>query len=110
MFILYKNNKIMELKRKIIYCGKKNINLVLDYIDDDLMIYNENNGNVHVLNNTAKFIWDSIFEKTSVCEIIKKLKSTFEVDNLNELENDVQDILNNLEEQELIICYREDCI
>lgn len=100
----------MALKGNIIYCIKKDDNLVLDYIDDDLMIYDEINGNVHVLNSTAKIIWDSISDKTFVCEIIEKLKDTFDIDNPNELESDVQEILTNLEERELIICYREDCI
>lgn len=104
----------MVLKGNIIYCIKKDDNLVLDYIDDDLMIYDEINGNVHVLNSTAKIIWDSISDsisdKTSVCEIIDKLKNIFNIDNPNELESDVQEILTNLEERELIICYREEQI
>lgn len=98
----------MISKEQIIYCSKIDKDLVLDYIEEDLMIYDEINGNVHVLNNTAKIIWDFISNKTYVYKIIEELKQIFEIDDLSMLENDIQEILNDLEDRELIICYRKD--
>lgn len=93
------NNKIVRLK-----------SLQEEYIEGEMVAYDEENKRIISFNKTASFIW-SVLVRTAtiecdittreICELVTR-EFTIESVNEQELENDVDDILRQFENDELI--------
>lgn len=50
------------------------------HVGEELLVLDEENGQIHQLNRTASFIWKQCDGKTSVEEIARRMERVFHVD------------------------------
>jgi PqqD family protein of HPr-rel-A system len=62
-------------------------------LSNELLIYDTETGSVHVLNSTARVIWESCHEPKTVGELVAILRSQFQVEDPRVISSDVQSIL-----------------
>lgn len=65
-------------------------------IDDEFILYSIKNNSYYVLNETAKEIWELLYQSTNNCtfnDIINHIQSVFECDDLELVENDVSKLI-----------------
>lgn len=98
------NNKVAHLK-----------SLQEEYIEGEMVAYDEENKRIVSFNKTASFIWSVLVNVAKkehdittreICELVIH-EFVLTCTNEQELENDVNDILRQFEEQELIFCCGE---
>lgn len=64
------------------------------------MVYNQKGESIHILNETAAFIFDLCTGDHTLKDIAGELRSSFEVS--GDIENDVKETIENLKSLELI--------
>jgi hypothetical protein len=71
-------------------------------LENDLMLYNAENDNVHVLNPTARLIYELFKKGKDVHEIEKEIRITFNVDETQDLHDDILKYLDEMRKKGLI--------
>ena len=71
-------------------------------LEKDLMLYDTENDDVHVLNPTAKLIFNLLTAGKDIDEIEKELRANFNVDETLNLRDDVRYYLDKMHEMGLI--------
>jgi len=71
-------------------------------LEKDLMLYDTENDDVHVLNPTAKLIFNPFTAGKDIDEIEKELRANFNVDETLNLRDDVRYYLDKMHEMGLI--------
>jgi len=64
---------------KIVYCSKTDDGMLIDAVEDNILIYDEIGGKVHVLNSTSKLIWDNIYENTKVEDLENLIFDSYDI-------------------------------
>lgn len=65
-------------------------------IDDDFVMYSISDNTYYVLNETAKEIWEYIYNSSDGCEkkdIIEYLLDIYDCDNIDKLKIDINDLI-----------------
>ena len=75
---------------------KKNKYIIFrNIIDNKIILYNEQNGNLYCFNETGKLIWNMIDGKKNVKEIIKLIKNKYDFSS-KKIENGIMYFMNTL--------------
>jgi len=80
---------------------KKNADLVEQVVDGELVILDQNNGQIHQFNATASEIWTCLDGKTSTDDVVKYIAEHYKLD-LDTARKDVESTLQQLNAQNLI--------
>jgi len=75
----------------------------LHLMGKDCILHDTRNGRVHVLNPTAKFVWDRCDGSTMVVEILDDLRNAFGNMEGNDLLDDVHQCLHQFRAEGLIV-------
>jgi len=76
--------------------------VMLTDADEESILYDPNQGNVHILNETGASIWNLCDGKRTIEEIAKIIEEEFEAEDESVLE-DVREFVDELEKQGLIV-------
>lgn len=89
---------------KIVYCSKTDDGMLIDAVEDNILIYDEIGGKVHVLNSTSKLIWDNIYENTKVEDLENLIFDSYDIkdEEKESVRQDIQEILNSFVQNNLI--------
>ena len=71
-------------------------------VGDDVALYVEERRSIHVLNTTARFIWQSLEEPLTFDELLFMLAETFQVER-DVLRKDLRDTLDRFEALSLVL-------
>ena len=75
---------------------RNDINIIEKIMDDEVVLYNKTNHNIHNLNRTAAILWNLCDGEMTIEEMIKYLH-----DNFNGSKKTIEDdVMKNLEEME----------
>ncbi len=80
---------------------KKSADLVEQVVDGELVVLDQDSGQIHQFNATASEIWMCIDGKTATDEIISRIAEHFSIE-LEVAKKDVESTLQQLHEQNLI--------
>jgi len=72
-------------------------------LGDDLMIYDSRTGNVHILNKTARFIWECIKSGACVSTIVAQVEAEYDSGASENVLTDVSKIVDALCRTGLIV-------
>ena len=81
---------------------KSNSKLINKEIDSDMLIYNPDIDEVHVLNDTAKAIYKLVCEGKTSAAIEEELRSQFIFDEGHDLRTDIEGCIDSLKAKGLI--------
>jgi PqqD family protein of HPr-rel-A system len=65
-------------------------------LGNELLIYNSANSSVHILNRTAKVIWDVLPQAVDLIEIESAVRSSFQIGHDTDLGSDVRETIQQL--------------
>ena len=74
-------------------------------IDEDFILFSINNNTYYILNETAKVIWEYMYQKKDFCsheEIVKHLENLYDCDNTNLINKDVEQLISLFLQIELV--------
>jgi hypothetical protein len=71
-------------------------------LENDLMLYDTECDDVHVLNPTAKLIYNLVTAGKDIDEIEKELRAHFTIDETHDLRNDIRNYLDKMHAMGLI--------
>lgn len=63
---------------------------------DDALLFDPNSGNVKVLNDTGKFIWENLDGKNSKNALVKKIMDAFDISDEKKIREDLEKFLEDL--------------
>jgi len=71
--------------------------------EDEAIVYNPDTKYVHVLNQTASFVWQHCDGSNSIDDILKNMKKGFDISsNERSVQSDISKIVNRFKELELV--------
>jgi hypothetical protein len=76
--------------------------------ESELLIYDERRGLVHILNTTARWIWQLCDGTTKVDEIATEVEKMFPGASPGQVREDVRSALRQMESQQIIVWIQED--
>jgi len=79
-----------------------NKNILIKESGDDLMLYDIQKDTIHVLNPTARLIYNLFKEGKSLSEIEIVIRKNFQYDESHDLMNDIKICLDDLRDKEVI--------
>jgi len=82
---------------------EKNKNIIARDLLDELMLFDSDSDNLHVLNQSARLIYTLYKEGKNIHEIALALKHEFRVKNESVLENDIKKCIKEFEEKGLMV-------
>lgn len=92
MFVLFEKCLIL----------KNDVGMLCNEFEEELMIYDELSGKIHVLNEVAAYIFNSIENSQTYERILESVSRKYQVEISDELQDDVQQILKNFNDENLI--------
>lgn len=75
-------------------------NLFIKKVGEEFLVYNQKGESIHILNETAAFIFDLCTGDHTLKDIAGKLRNSFEVS--GDIESDVKETIENLESLKLL--------
>ncbi len=79
----------------------KNQHVIARKIDNEILLLNEENSEIHQLNQTATLIWEFCNGENTIDDIIEALAGTYNVES-TKLSDDVDSIINSLKDLGLL--------
>ena len=76
--------------------------VILTEADDESILYDSMEGQIHIVNRTGSKIWELCDGNHTVEDIAKSICEAFEADDLEEVKKDVEEYLVHLSRLELI--------
>ncbi len=80
---------------------KKNAGLVEQVVDGELVVLDQESGQIHQFNATANEIWTCLDGETTIDDVSKHISEHYDID-LDVARKDVESTLQRLQEQNLI--------
>ena len=81
----------------------KNPDILMEKEDDGALLFNQETGEIKILNPTCAFIYENIDGKTSGSKIAQKLRDAFECPEKIEIERDVANMLSDMKKNSLLV-------
>jgi hypothetical protein len=78
-------------------------NITVQDLGDEVILYDSERENVHVLNHTAQIIWKLCNGNNSIEDIENHLLKEFSSINKNDLIDDIHKTINNFNEKKLLV-------
>ena len=75
-------------------------------VDDEFIMFSMEDNTYYTLNETAKYIWEYIYNKNSICnvqEIVDYMKKRYVSMNIEEIKEDVNDLIDMFVEMKLVV-------
>lgn len=91
---------IMSILDKIFI---KNPDILMESEDDGALLFNQDSGEIKILNPTCATIYENIDGKTSGREIVKKLLNIYECEKEEEIIHDVEEMLSVMRDSNLLV-------
>jgi hypothetical protein len=76
--------------------------VLLEKLEDECLLYDENQMKLHVLNPVAGFVWEMCDGATSISDMEEKVRENFEVPGEVTLKEDLLDIIREFADLELL--------
>jgi hypothetical protein len=76
--------------------------LVIEVLGEEIMIYDTANDQVHVLNETARLIWDALDGQRSLADLVSMVMEHFDVPPERDLDADITRMLQDLWHKQLL--------
>ncbi len=77
--------------------------VILQDLGDEALLYDARKENVHVLNRTARFVWDMCDGNNTIADIKKSMQEQYDTISVDELTADLTAILQEMQQKNLII-------
>lgn len=78
--------------------------VMLQVIDDEVLLFNSENGNFFALNDIGAGIWEVMLDYTTLEEVFNELTQYIDI-SPNKLKDDLFLFCESLSNQELIVCH-----
>jgi len=76
--------------------------IIKQELNDELMLYQTDSEKVHVLNPTAREIYDLHQDGNSIPEILAKMQQKFDIEDTQQLCNDIENCITQLKAQKIL--------
>jgi len=76
--------------------------IIKQELNDELMLYQTDCEKVHVLNPTARKIYDLYQEGKSLPEIVTMMQDTFDIQDIQKLSDDIQKCMTQLKDEQIL--------
>jgi hypothetical protein len=88
----------------------KNSNISCEEINDGLILLNEETGEIHILNEVAKFLYEHTDNITSIDMIINELVKVCEIskENVNEVYQDCENWFNDMLKKDVFLSCKQE--
>ena len=83
---------------------RKDYNLIISELDDDLVMMDTENGSYLSLNKTGRIIWEQLEQPVLIGDLIQHLMNRFSVDEKT-CAAETLDFLNKIERQKALLIY-----
>jgi hypothetical protein len=83
---------------------RKDSNLIISELDNDLVMMDIESGSYLSLNKTGRIIWEHIEKPILICDLIQQLMNRFSVDEKT-CTTETLDFLNKIERQKALFIY-----
>ncbi len=81
---------------------KRHPKVITKKVNGQVFLLDPDTATVHILNETAGFIWEQMEKEVTIKEIVASLKSEFAVEN-KQAEKDVLEYLNHYYQKQLVL-------
>ena len=76
--------------------------MIKQELNDELMLYQTDCEKVHVLNPTAREIFELYQNGNSITDILTKMRHKYDIQDIPKLKNDIENCVKNLKEQKIL--------
>ena len=79
-----------------------NEKIISQELNDELMLYKTDSEEIHILNHTARKIYDLFHQKKTVDEMIEILQKDFQITDTQSLRDDIENCMSQLKSKQIV--------